>query len=116
MVRYSKQKAPSPETQDEALKVARATQQPGQTKEQTKLIAKGIQRGIDEYKKQHKARARELNKQIKQVKAQGKAHDPDSATQPLPEGKSSGAGRLPWVLLVLSWLLFAAFAWFYVAR
>jgi hypothetical protein len=116
MVRYSKQKAPSPETQDEALKVARATQQPGQTKEQTKLIAKGIQRGIDEYKKQHKARARELNKQIKQLKAQGNAQDQDSAAETLPERKNSSGARLPWILLVLSWLLFAGFAWFYTTR
>ena len=37
----------SPETQQEAMKVARANQKPGQTKEQTQLIAQGIQKGID---------------------------------------------------------------------
>ena len=110
MVRYSKQKAPSPETQDEALKVARATQQPGQTKEQTKLIAKGIQRGIDEYKKQHKAKARELNKQIKQVKAQGQT----TAAQEQPQVTDARRrpALLPWVLLVLSWVLFAVYVMF----
>ena len=41
----------SPETQQEAMKIARANQKPGQTKEQTQLIAQGIQKGIDEYKK-----------------------------------------------------------------
>lgn len=40
----------SPETQQEAMKIARANQKPGQTKEQTQLIAQGIQKGIDEYK------------------------------------------------------------------
>ena len=35
----------SPETQQEAMKVARANQKPGQTKEQTQLIAQGIQKG-----------------------------------------------------------------------
>lgn len=38
----------SPETQQEAMKIARANQKPGQTKEQTQLIAQGIQKGIDE--------------------------------------------------------------------
>ena len=55
----------SPETQQEAMKVARANQKPGQTKEQTQLIAQGIQKGIDEYKKQMKARAREASRQKK---------------------------------------------------
>lgn len=45
---------PSPQTQQEAMKVAKATQKPGQTKEQTKLIAQGIEKGIALYKKQQK--------------------------------------------------------------
>ena len=44
---------------DEAMKIARGRQLPGQTKEQTRLIAQGIQKGIEQYKKQHKARVRE---------------------------------------------------------
>ena len=39
----------SQETQDEALAMAKKVQKPGQTKEQTKLIALGIQKGITEY-------------------------------------------------------------------
>lgn len=39
---------PSPETVEEAERVAKATQKPGQTKEQTRLIALGVQKGIDE--------------------------------------------------------------------
>ncbi len=109
MARYSKQRAPSPETQDEALKVARVTQQPGQTKEQTKLIARGIQRGIEEYKKQHKARSRELNKQIKQVKAQ--TQQPHETPAPdIDAGNAAGrSNALPWILLGLSWALFAGY-------
>ena len=34
----------SPETQQEAMKIARANQKPGQTKEQTQLIAQGIRK------------------------------------------------------------------------
>ena len=37
---------PSPQTQQEAMKVAKATQKPGQTKEQTKLIAQGIEKAL----------------------------------------------------------------------
>ena len=52
MSKYSRKNRVSDETKEDALKIARATQRPGQTKEQTKLIAQGIQKGIDHYKKQ----------------------------------------------------------------
>jgi len=42
----NKKIVPSEQTQQEALAVARAIQKPGQTKEQTKLIAQGIEKGI----------------------------------------------------------------------
>lgn len=111
MIRYSKQKAPSPETQDEAMKIARAHQRPGQTKEQTRLIAQGIQKGIAEYKKQQKARTREQDRQRKQQAA------PESG----PAASESAPSRqriryrqhpVPWILLLLSWALFAVYiAW-----
>jgi hypothetical protein len=47
------------------MKTAKANQRPGQTKEQTRLIAQGIQKGIDQYKKQHKAKSREMDKRLK---------------------------------------------------
>ena len=40
----------SEQTKEETLKIARGTQKPGQTKEQTKLIAQDIQKGIEHYK------------------------------------------------------------------
>ena len=52
MARYSKKNNISEQTKDEALKIARGTQKPGQAKEQTKLIAQGIQKGIEQYKKE----------------------------------------------------------------
>jgi hypothetical protein len=61
---------PSPQTQEEAMKLAKSTQRPAQTKEQTKLIAQGIQKGIDLYKKQQKEKARELNKRLKKTTSQ----------------------------------------------
>lgn len=61
-------------TQDEALAVARATQKPGQTKEQTRLIAQGIAKGIEQYKRQQSAKARDRDKARKRyqkIQSQG---------------------------------------------
>ncbi|MBV7470021.1 DUF2956 domain-containing protein [Aeromonas sp. sif0611] len=101
----------SPETQQEAMKVARANQKPGQTKEQTQLIAQGIQKGIDEYKKQMKARAREASRQ-KKLQARAKQpqqgeHEEESEIDVIEVSRQH---PLPWVLLVLSWLVFGC-AW-----
>ncbi|MGB5726381.1 MAG: DUF2956 family protein, partial [Thiogranum sp.] len=67
MTRHSKKHQLSETTPDEAMRIARGTQRPGQTKEQTKLVAQGIQKGIEQYKKQQSARARELDKKLKKV-------------------------------------------------
>ena len=61
---------PSQQTQEEALKIARGTQRPAQTKEQTRLIAQGIQKGIELYKKQQKEKARDLNRKLKKISSQ----------------------------------------------
>ena len=53
--------------QEEALRVAKSIQVPGQTKEQTKLIAKGIEKGIALYKQQQSAKARERDKARKRA-------------------------------------------------
>lgn len=105
----------SPETQQEAMKVARANQKPGQTKEQTQLIAQGIQKGIDEYKKQMKARAREASRQKKQ---QARAKQPQQSgheeeAQEIELVEISRQHPLPWALLVLSWLAFGC-AWIWL--
>ena len=56
----------STEVQTESTRIASGIKKPGQSREQTKLIAAGIEKGIAEYKKQHKAKARQLDKQKKQ--------------------------------------------------
>ena len=97
----------SQETRDEAMKIARGTQRPGQTKEQTRLIAQGIQKGIDQYKKQQKAKARELDKQRK------KAQSRHSETVEISEVKEVVTYRqhpLPWVLLAATWAGIAVYA------
>ena len=108
MSQNSKKQTTSPETKEDAARVAKSTQRPGQTKEQTKLVAAGIQKGIEQYKKQQKAKSRELDKRLKLAQKQS------SAT---PEGEVATKTIyrqqwLPWVLLVLSWL--AAGFYFFV--
>jgi hypothetical protein len=91
------------------MRIARGTQRPGQTKEQTRLIAKGIQHGIEQYKKRQSARARELDRNRKKVKQQIKP--PGTEKIVIEEKLVYRQPWLPWTLLVLSWLVFAVF-WF----
>jgi len=110
MAKYSKASPVSQETKDEALSIARGTQRPGQSKEQSKLIAQGIQKGIDQYKKQQKAKNRHLDKKYKKTTK----HDADI---PAANGNAQVTVRykqhwLPWVMLVLSWIAMAAYQWY----
>ncbi|WP_438468849.1 DUF2956 domain-containing protein [Vibrio vulnificus] len=107
---------PSPESQQEALKIARATQKPGQTKEQTKLIAQGIEKGIALYKKQQKEKHRQADKmRKKQLRDKSKEQQSSiedeifdtQATTPIP---SQFVHILPWGLLIVSWLGFIVYA------
>ena len=99
----------SKETKAEALKIARGRQKPGQTKEQTKLIAHGIEKGIADYKKQQKAKARQRDK-LRKKELKAKEHK----TEEEPEHKGPSSTRLPWILLVVSWLSFVAYLLFYL--
>ncbi len=94
---------PSPQTQEEALKIAKSIQRPAQTKEQTKLIAQGIQQGIDLYKRQQKEKARELNKQRKKLIKQ-KTQETESTDPDVEQIIVYQQHWLPWVLLTLTWL------------
>ncbi len=101
----------SAETQQEAMKVAKATQKPAQTKEQTKLIAQGIEKGITLYKKQHKEKAREADKIRKKEVRQKQLNESNSNKE---EDKKEHQNKtntqsnkpLPWILLGLSWVGF----------
>ena len=108
MAKYSAKDKPSAKTKEESLQAARATQRPGQTKEQTKLIAQGIQKGIEQYKKQQKARLREIDKRKKKGAASKAADNPPSA---IPVESETRSNRLPWILLVLSWVGFGCYLW-----
>ena len=109
MTRYSKkqQEQASPETQEDSMKIAKATQKPGQTKEQTKLIAQGIQKGIEQYKKQQKEKARELSKKLKKVSGQLSQLDEQQEDHVLvTETIVYRQHWLPWGLLLGSWVGF----------
>ncbi|WP_100753279.1 DUF2956 domain-containing protein [Vibrio salilacus] len=102
----------SPETQQEAMKIAKATQKPAQTKEQTKLIAQGIEKGIALYKKQQKERARLTDKAKK--KAQKSKYVVQTATDINNEPstvveRSTKTYLLPWILLITSWIGFVVY-------
>jgi hypothetical protein len=93
----------SPETQDEANAMAKKVQKAGQTKEQTKLIAQGIQKGIAEYKKQAKAKQRDADK------AKKKKAPVDTADLQTTDEIKSTTSFLPWALLTLSWIGFVSY-------
>ena len=98
----------SVEAQEQALIAAKGTQKPGQSKVQTKLIAQGIAKGIAEYKKQQSKKSRERDKLQKAKSRQSSQADPEPSSALSPTNKYS---KLPWVLLLLSWLAFAAYTY-----
>ncbi len=99
------------EVQDQAMKVAKGTQKKGQSKEQTKLIAQGIEKGIAEYKKQQSKKSRERDKDRKQqAKQKQRAADELSGLDELKA--DTGGNKLPWLLLGFSWLGFVAYLFF----
>lgn len=105
----------STETQQEAMIAAKATQKPGQTKEQTKLIAQGIEKGIAEYKKLQKAKARERDKARKQqLRTKSRAvnnmdEQEDSEELFVSQRQFTTATWIAITLLLLSWAGFVLY-------
>lgn len=98
----------SDQTVAEALRLARANQVPGQTKEQTQLIAQGIQKGITEYKRSQKAKQREADRLRKKQKRASSAslEAEDAEESELELAESTTPVRLHWLswcLLLLTW-------------
>ena len=111
MARYSGKKRISEATREEGMRIARSTQRPEQTKEQTKLIAAGIQRGIDLYKKQQKAKARENALKLRKEGRERSSDSPASAPDVpgLQTNVPRGNAVLAWTLLALTWLGIGAY-------
>jgi len=91
------------------MAIAKGTQKPGQTKEQTKLIAQGIAKGIEQYKKQQKTKAREADKAQKKA---AKAKRDEIMEEPIETTHHRSNAWLPWLLLALSWLGFVVYTLF----
>ena len=96
----------SPETQNEAMQFAKKTNKPGQSKEQTRLIALGIQKGIAEHKKNVKSKQREADKASKRKKSQQTLTTEELQS---PVVTKSRYNILPWGLLLLSWAAMAVY-------
>lgn len=92
-----------------ALQIARRIQTPGQSKEQTKLIAQGIAKGIALYRKQQNEKLRDRDKRRKKLakeRLHAAAADPlDDEVATPPAGR---AARIPIWILALA-LSLAAF-------
>lgn len=115
----------SEQTKSEAIKVAKGIQKPGQTKEQTRLISQGIEKGITLYKQQQKAKTREIDKLKKQLLVSKQEQQKVSAknqsalnTQNTANNAKKVAEKkerhlfmtyLPWGLLTISWAGFISF-------
>ena len=98
----------SKQARAEALKIARGIQRPGQKKEQTRLIAKGIEKGITEFRKREKAKARERDKLRNKALKEPKPTQPQAEqTQDVQTEKSAlRSAWVPWLLLLASWAYF----------
>jgi len=102
-------KSSSPQSEKEAYKIALGIQRPEQTKEQTKLIAQGISKGIELYKKQQKVKAREQDKNRKKAQKVREQEQDDNSPADEKQTHSTQQAKLAWTLLIVSWLGFIAF-------
>ncbi len=93
----------SVETESDAQQLAKANQRPGQTKEQTRLVAQGIAKGIAEYKKQHKAKMRVLDKKRKQASARSPEEQPENMGE--ADVSSGNCHKVLITLCIVGWLL-----------
>ena len=112
MARYSKKSTSVKKSGEEAMAIARGTQKPGQTKEQTRLIAQGIQKGIELYKKQQAAKKRELDRKIKKLAVT--ASPEPALLETAADIRPNRGNKLAWMLLFLSWLCFGIY--FFLGR
>ena len=107
----------------EAVKLAGSQKFEGQTKAQAKLIAQGIQRGIEQFLRQRSEQARNFDKRQKRLKkredqlyveqsstADGRLN---AANNIADEPSLSIKALLPWSLLMISWGMMAAYTFFF---
>lgn len=96
---------------DKALNIAQGIKQEKQTKAQTKLVAQGIGKGIELYKKQQNKKQRDIEKNRKRElknKANSESTNIGKTNQPQRKTWISQA-KIAWGLLLLSWLFFLVY-------
>lgn len=96
----------SQEVQTEAIKVAKSIQKPKQTKEQTKLIAQGIEKGIAEYKKQQSKKSRERDKAKKSLLKNKSTQNNEHTDTSAEKNNLKSITFMPLLLLCASWIGF----------
>ena len=79
----------------------------GRPKNKRNSLLKGFKKGFDQYKKQQSARARELDKKHK--KAKQKVTSSDAPEMKIQERIVHKQHWLPWLLLILTWLIVAVY-------
>ena len=107
MAKHSINKKDQREIKAEAQRLANGHKVEGQSKEHTKLIAQGIQKGIEQYLREHSEKSRQLDKQVKKLKKQEQKEDLGVTTEPTAEKQQSSVFGfkviIPWTLLIISW-------------
>lgn len=104
----TKQKKDARDIRAEALKIANTIKTEGQTPVETKAIANGIQRGMEMFLRQQNEKTRDLDKRVKKVKQLSTRLMQEKPADEIEENPNvQTQSRLPWILLALSWGLFA---------
>jgi len=95
---------------DKALNIAQGIKQVSQTKAQTKLVAQGIGKGIELYKKQLNKKQRDIDKS-KKKELRNKASIESDIGQANPSQNNTffTQANIAWGLLLLSWLFFIVY-------
>jgi len=106
----SKQKKEARDLRADALKIARSIKIEGQTPAETKAIANGIQRGMELFLRQQSEKARDLDKRVKKVKKLENELTQPKADELVEISSIRYSSRLPWMLLVISWVFFVVAA------
>jgi hypothetical protein len=104
MAKHPLSKRVAREIQLEAEQIAKSLQKPGQTREHTRLIARGIQQGIETYRRRQAEKERDFDKELKRLKKEAGGQVPEPVVEKRVVYRQHW---LPWVLLAASLALLA---------
>jgi len=107
MAKHPLSKKVAREIQLEAQQIAKSLQKPEHTKEQTRLIAGGIQQGIETYRRRQAERERDFDKEVNRLKKETAA---EPAQPQIQQRVIYRQHWLPWALLAATLALLAYLA------